>query len=111
MASALHNSPRPVPVIVTDSPFSQRKRTPFRASRPPKAPAKSCPPVSRVFNTPTDNGGPKLVSFKSERKTGELVLFQLNHKLISNEWDEYKDMTLSNCHAYYAKFGSSGDQQ
>lgn len=71
MASVLNSSPRPVPVIVTDSPFSQRKRTPFRASRPPKAPAKSCPPVSRVFLTPTDNGGPKLVSFKSERKAGE----------------------------------------
>ena len=71
MASALHSSPRPVPVILTDTPFSQRKRTPFRAGKPPKAPAKSCPPVSRVFRTPRDNGGPKLVSFKSERKPGE----------------------------------------
>jgi hypothetical protein len=88
MASVLNSSPRPVPVIVTDSPFSQRKRTPFRAGRPPKAPAKSCPPVSRVFLTPTDSGGPKLVSFKSERKAGEpdeprSIL--LNYELMGNE--------------------------
>ena len=84
MASVLNGSPRPVPVIVTDSPFSQRKRTPFRAGRPPKAPAKSCPPVSRVFLTPTDNGGPKLVSFKSERKAGEQMSWSRSIKTMNS---------------------------
>ena len=77
MASALHSSPRPVPVFITETPFSQRKRTPFRAGRPPQAPAKSCPPVSRVFYTPRDSGGPKLVSFKSERKQGKRILIKV----------------------------------
>lgn len=86
MTSALHSSPRPVPVLLTDTPFSQRKRTPFRAGRPPKAPAKSCPPVSRVFHTPRDNGGPKLVSFKSERKLGECLRHDNELTLSSKDW-------------------------
>lgn len=70
MASVLR-TPRPVPVFFNDSPFSQRKRTPFRAPQPPRAPSKSCPPVSRVFPTPNNGSGgsrPQFVSFKSERK-------------------------------------------
>lgn len=66
--SVVH-SPRPVPVFIQESPFSQRKRTPFRAPRPPQAPAKSCPPVSRIFRTPKSPKGPQLVTFKSAEKT------------------------------------------
>lgn len=58
---------RPTPDFAAVSPFSQRKRSPFRAVRPPKAPAKSCPPVSRIFPTPKHSYGPQVVSFKSER--------------------------------------------
>ena len=70
MQTPLRQSPRPAPDMFENSSFTQRKRTPFRA--PPKAPAKSCPPVSRIFSRlhhhqqPT---GPQLISFKSERKT------------------------------------------
>ena len=67
MNTSLHSPPRPL--LLPETPFSQRKRTPFRASQPPKAPAKSCPPVSRVFPTPRfSKTGPRFVSFKSERK-------------------------------------------
>lgn len=65
---------RPTPDFAAVSPFSQRKRSPFRAVRPPKAPAKSCPPVSRIFPTPKHSYGPQVVSFKSERtQDGESV--------------------------------------
>ena len=67
MNTSLHSPPRPL--LLPETPFSQRKRTPFRACQPPKAPAKSCPPVSRVFPTPRySKTGPRFVSFKSERK-------------------------------------------
>lgn len=64
-SSLVHNR-RPIPEFVLETPFSQRKRTPFRAPRPPKAPAKTCPPVSRIFPTPKSSVGPRLVSFKTE---------------------------------------------
>ena len=68
MNTSLHSPPRPL--LLSETPFSQRKRTPFRAPQPPRAPAKSCPPVSRVFHTPLfANTGPHFVSFKSERKS------------------------------------------
>ena len=68
------SSPKPVPFVLPDTPFSQRKRTPLRARYYPTSPAKSCPPVSRLF-TPKQQRGPQLVSFKSERKsTGEKTL-------------------------------------
>lgn len=59
---------RPKPDFAPQSAFSQRKRTPFRAPRPPKAPAKSCPPVSRV-SRPSAESSRKAqpVSFKSDR--------------------------------------------
>ena len=66
--SSIVHRPRPVPVFVHETSFSQRKKTPFKA---PKAPAKTCPPVSRILrriNDPNASGGPQLVSFKSERK-------------------------------------------
>ncbi|XP_064384490.1 membrane-associated tyrosine- and threonine-specific cdc2-inhibitory kinase-like [Halichondria panicea] len=65
------SSPQPVPFVLPDTPFSQRKRTPLRARYLPTSPAKSCPPVSRLF-TPKQQKGPLLVSFKSERKSTEL---------------------------------------
>lgn len=74
MNMTFQGSPRPVPIILPETPFSQRKRTPFRAQQLPMSPAKSCPPVSRVFTTPREHRGPQLVSFKSERKpTGVFV--------------------------------------
>ena len=61
---------RPLPVFVEES-FSARKRTPFRAQYTPRSPAKSCPPVSRISRSAEGLGGhlPRVVSFKSERKT------------------------------------------
>lgn len=58
---------RPKPEFPPETFFSQRKRTPVGAPRPPRAPAKSCPPVSRIFwenkpATPTL----QVVSFKSK---------------------------------------------
>ncbi len=69
--SGLH-TPRPAPVFLPEAQFSQRKKTPFRVPRPPRSPAKSCPPVSRVFATPRSRNKPQIVSFKSERKEGWL---------------------------------------
>ncbi len=69
--SGLH-TPRPAPVFLPEAQFSQRKKTPFRVPRPPRSPAKSCPPVSRVFATPRSHNKPHIVSFKSERKEGWL---------------------------------------
>lgn len=72
MNSVHSHSPRPVPnVFLAETPFSQRKRTPFRAPHPPRSPAKSCPPASRVFHTPRNHTKackPQFVSFKSEKK-------------------------------------------
>ena len=63
---------RPVPVFLDESSYSSRKRTPFRAHHTPRSPAKSCPPVSRIFRGPhLVNGGPHFVSFKSEKENGE----------------------------------------
>lgn len=42
------DTPRPTPLFFPEPSFSQRRKTPFKA--PPKAPAKSCPPLSRVYN-------------------------------------------------------------
>lgn len=71
-------SPRPVPVFDQDGSFIQRKRTPFRSLRPPKAPAKSCPPVSRISRTPAwcATNEPRLVSFKSEKKPNSSRFFK-----------------------------------
>lgn len=70
MADSLQ-SPRPLPLLLPDTPFSQRKRTPFRAPHPPRAPAKSCPPVSRVFSTPDHvRGGPHEISFTAPKPQG-----------------------------------------
>ena len=79
MNASLHSPPRPL--LLSETPFSQRKRTPFRAPQPPKAPAKSCPPVSRVFHTPLfANTGPRFVSFKSERKSdGKGIVLVCGH--------------------------------
>lgn len=77
-----NSSPRPVPFILPDTPFSQRKKTPLRARFLPSSPAKSCPPVSRLF-TPKQQKLPQLVSFKSEGKaagTGvEIVLISMHY--------------------------------
>ncbi len=65
-------SSRPVPLMVEENEFQQRKRTPFRGSRPPNIAAKSCPPVSRIAHRRINSSsGPQLVSFKSERKHKE----------------------------------------
>jgi membrane-associated tyrosine/threonine-specific cdc2-inhibitory kinase len=51
--------------VFFDEPFfSQRKRTPSKV--PPKAPSKSCPPVSRVFNNSRYKNGALKISFLSE---------------------------------------------
>ena len=88
MNTSLHSPPRPL--LLPETPFSQRKRTPFRASQPPKAPAKSCPPVSRVFPTPRySKTGPRFVSFKSERKPdGKKVVLIYLHVVFEkhNKW-------------------------
>jgi hypothetical protein len=54
---------RPKPDFPPETFFSQKKRTPFRTRRPPKAPAKSCPPVSRIFRE--NPATLQVVSFKS----------------------------------------------
>lgn len=60
--------------VFLDETFSARKRTPFRAHYTPRSPAKSCPPVSRIFRSPELlNGAPHFVSFKSERKTSAVA--------------------------------------
>lgn len=65
-SSLVYSSTRPLPELALESPFSQRKRTPFRAPGPPN----TCPPVSRIrqFRTPETQCGPQAVSFKHERK-------------------------------------------
>ena len=61
-------SPRPTPQFFHPPTFSQRKKTPLR--QPPKAPAKTCPPVSRVFTNQRQwTEGPCLISFTSNSKT------------------------------------------
>lgn len=64
-------SPRPVPVFDLDGSFTQRKRTPHKELKPPRAPTKASTPVSRVFRTPkwASSAGPKQVSFKSNNET------------------------------------------
>ena len=57
-------SPRPTPEFFEVPCFSHRKRTPNRA--PPKAPVKSCPPVSRIFSSPYERTGAHVISFKSD---------------------------------------------
>ena len=63
-------SPRPVPVFDHDGSFTQRKRTPYKELKPPRAPTKVSTPVSRVFRTPKwpSSAGPRQVSFKSNNE-------------------------------------------
>ncbi|XP_011403057.1 PREDICTED: membrane-associated tyrosine- and threonine-specific cdc2-inhibitory kinase-like isoform X2 [Amphimedon queenslandica] len=58
------HSPRPTPFFQPEPYFSQRRKTPFKA--PPKAPAKSCPPLSRVFTSAVASDGPHTISFASD---------------------------------------------
>lgn len=65
-------SPRPTPQFFHPPTFSQRKKTPLR--QPPKAPAKTCPPVSRVFTNQRQwTEGPCLISFTSNSRTESLT--------------------------------------
>jgi membrane-associated tyrosine/threonine-specific cdc2-inhibitory kinase len=57
-------TPRPTPQFLSEATFSHRKRTPFRAPKPPRPPTKSCPPVSRIFETPNHTNVARAVSFK-----------------------------------------------
>lgn len=72
-------SPRPAPLFFEPTSFSQRKKTPFKA--PPKAPAKSCPPVSRVFATPHYKNGAHAISFKSDTTNDRKYKSEVNFYL------------------------------
>ena len=72
-------SPLPKPVFEEDAGFSPRKKTPFRGCRP----AKSCPPVSRVFRSPTWSSVPKLVSFKPKKSNAGILSTIMRFFLVS----------------------------
>lgn len=62
-------TPRPVPVISSDQSFSHKKKGITRYS-PPKPPAKSAPPISRVFRyTRKSTSGPQAVSFRERNSS------------------------------------------
>ena len=64
-------TPRPVPVISLDQSFSHKKKGIMRYS-PPKPPAKSAPPISRVFrHTRKSMSGPQAVSFRERNSSIE----------------------------------------
>eukprot|EP00794_Sanderia_malayensis_P017079 gene17079-18800_t len=64
-------SPRPVPVITNDKTFSHKRKGIARYS-PPKPPAKSAPPISRVFRcTRKSSSGPQAVSFRERNSSIE----------------------------------------
>eukprot|EP00112_Aurelia_sp_Birch-Aquarium-sp1_P015721 Seg351.7 transcript_id=Seg351.7/GoldUCD/mRNA.D3Y31 product="Membrane-associated tyrosine- and threonine-specific cdc2-inhibitory kinase" protein_id=Seg351.7/GoldUCD/D3Y31 len=64
-------TPRPVPVISSDQSFSHKKKGITRYS-PPKPPAKSAPPISRVFRyTRKSTSGPQAVSFRERNSSIE----------------------------------------
>lgn len=61
--SRVNSTPRPTPNFFAENSFSHRRRTPFRAPRPPRPPTKSCPPVSRIFKTSGKGSFAHTVSF------------------------------------------------
>lgn len=61
--SRVESTPRPTPNFLTENSFSHRRRTPFRAPRPPRPPTKSCPPVSRIFKRSDKGSLAHTVSF------------------------------------------------
>ena len=64
-------TPRPVPVISLDQSFTHKKKGITRFS-PPKPPAKSAPPISRVFrHTRKSTSGPQAVSFRERNSSIE----------------------------------------
>ena len=68
-------TPRPIPVIVTDQVFSHKKKGIAHYS-PPKPPAKSAPPISRVFKqTRKTLSRPQAVSFRERNSSIFLQLF------------------------------------
>lgn len=61
--SRVDSTPRPTPSFFAENSFSHRRRTPFRAPRPPRPPTKSCPPVSRIFKRSDKGSLAHTVSF------------------------------------------------
>ena len=71
-------TPRPVPLIPAESATFSRKKRGSSTFSPPKPPAKSAPPISRVFrHTRNSSTGPQSVSFKDKDKTSDGILFQV----------------------------------
>ena len=63
--SRVNLTPRPTPSFGAENSFSHRRKTPFRAPRPPRPPTKSCPPVSRIFKNADQETLAHAVSFKN----------------------------------------------
>lgn len=64
-------TPRPLPVIVAENSFSHKKKGTSRYS-PPKPPAKSAPPISRVFRQTRKSASlPQAVSFRERSSSIE----------------------------------------
>jgi len=71
--------PRPVPVLAAENSFSHKKKGASRYS-PPKPPAKSAPPISRVFRARKTTNLPQAVSFR-ERSSSSIESPHYNAQL------------------------------
>ena len=94
--NGVSSTPRPTPQFISEATFSHRKRTPFRAPKPPRPPTKSCPPVSRIFVTPNHFNTARAVTFKNP----------VSEQLVNSHYNsESKQLFFEQCFVIKEKLG------